>query len=123
MIAPCPSERTRCRLRLGTTTGQGAGFFRPLPTMLAIRLLLGAIGFGGFLVWPALCIFVAGFPKFQIGDPRGPGFSTFEISLYVGTPLIAFIYYAFVSVATPRRLVAIVGVVLHVSLIALVVVA
>ena len=90
--------------------------------MLVIRVLLGVIGFGGLLIWPGLCILVSAFPEFHVGEP-GPGLSRFERSLYVIAPLLAFAYYAIVSVATPRRIVAVIGVALHLSLITVIVAA
>jgi hypothetical protein len=85
--------------------------------MFALRILLGLVGFTGFLIWPVLCVVVAMLPKFQIGPPDGPGMSPFEISFYIVAPLLAFVYYAVASIAIPRRSLAIVGVALHLFLI------
>lgn len=85
--------------------------------MPVLRILLGAAGFGGVLIWPALCVLASRFQAFHIGPPQGPGFSRMEIALYVGAPLLAFAYYILASVATPRRFIAISGVVLHLLLI------
>jgi hypothetical protein len=85
--------------------------------MLVLRILMGAVGFGGLLIWPALCVLVSQFPAFHIGPPQGPGFTTLEVSLYVGAPLLACAYYILVSVATPRRSIAFIGVALHLLLV------
>jgi hypothetical protein len=86
--------------------------------MIAIRILLGFIGLAGLLIWPVLCLFFAMVPKFQIGPPKGPGLSSFELLFYVIAPLLAFAYYATISVARPRRFLAITGVALHLAVIA-----
>jgi hypothetical protein len=91
---------------------------RPLRTMTVIRIFLGLVGLAGLLIWPVLCLFFAMAPKFQIGPPQGPGLSSFELLFYVIAPLLAFAYYAAVSIARPRRFLAIVGVALHLGLIA-----
>jgi len=85
--------------------------------MPVLRILMGAVGFAGVLIWPVLCMLVSLVPAFHIGPPEGQGFSTLEVWLYVGAPLLAFVYYILVSVATPRRFIAVIGVALHLFLV------
>jgi hypothetical protein len=110
----------RSRVGLSLLAAWLSSSVRRLHTMRVLRTVLGAVGFGGLLIWPALCMFVWRFPKFQIGEPQGPGLSAFEVTLYVITPLLAFAYYIFASVATPRRIIAVVGVALHLLLVAVI---